>query len=216
MARRGWYGRLVSPASSTQSTQWVVIDNFWLETYNQRSDSIPALMFHLSDMEFSDGYADTGQLHSLKLTPGHPCNYRFFCLYTPNQFDIAAIKAAILSEQEKWWALSTSTHPDVPQTYTADLSRRFIYKPADRLQVTIKNTSISVQQPNQDEIFLLIDPHFDVHPTLDRDVRWVQIGCWANGVLQSLRLHFAEVGDTRKAVTTMLHCKVRCLAQSDV
>jgi hypothetical protein len=197
-------------------TQWVVIDNFWLETYDQRNDSIPALMFHLSGMGLSDGYADTGQLHSLKFKPDHPCNYRFFCLYTPNQFDIAAIKAAILSEQQKWQTLSTFADPDVPQTYTVDLSGRFIFKAADRLQVNIAKTSIRVQQPNQDEIFLAIDSHFDVHPTLDRDVRWIQIGCRANGVLQSLRLYFAEVDDTKKAVTTMLHCKVRCIAPLDV
>jgi hypothetical protein len=208
----GWYARLVTPDGATR-TQWVTVQNFWLCTFNQRRDPSPALGFHLSLAEIADALAETGQLHSIKFVPGHPCNYRSLCIYTPNQFDIAAIKQAIGAEQERWRALVASAEPELPQSFIVDLSGKFVFRPSDRLKITVKPSTIIVQQLNQMELALTIDRQLEVHPTLepDQEVNWIQIHFWADSIAQSLRLHCSTVGDMMKLVTLLLHCKGRLL-----
>jgi hypothetical protein len=210
----GWYSCLVIP-NGRPRTQWITIDDFWLCSFNQRRDRSPALAFHLSAATISDALSDTGQLHSIKLTPGHPCNYDSVCLFTPNQFDIADIKKAIHSEQQKWEELLNSADPELPQNFTVDLSGKFIFRQADRLTICVQRTSITIRQLNHKDLVLPIDGRFDLHPTLEggQDVRWIYVHFWSDSVAQSLRLHCSDVADMMKLVTLLLHCKGRLLAK---
>jgi hypothetical protein len=209
---QGWYIRLVLPDGSAR-TQWLTIDHFWLCTFHQRRDRSPSFAFHLSLAQISEALSETGQLHSVKFIPGHSCNYKSIFFYTPNQFDIAAIKRAIQTEQEKWEQHISSSYPEVPQSFIVDLSGKFIFRPADRLTLTVERNLVTVQQPNQNDLFLIMDSHLDIHPTLEaeQDVRWIQVHFWSDSLVQSLRLHCSEVSDMMQLVSLLLHCKAQLI-----
>jgi hypothetical protein len=209
----GWYARLVLP-DAVPRTQWVTIDKFWLCTFRQRRDRSPALVYHLSGAEVSDALSETGQLHSIKLTLAYPCSYKSICLFTPNQFDIADIKKAIREQQENWNTFFTTTEPELPQSFTVGMTGKFIFRPSDRLTVTIQKSSLTVQQLNEKDHVLPFDQNFDSHPSLedDNDVRWIEVHFTSGTATRTLRLHCSDVGEMMKMVTVLLHCKARIWA----
>lgn len=204
----GWYAK-VSIVEDEAETRWVSVENFWISVYSNMKDKKPVWVWHISLLEILNGYEKTGQLHSLIIKCGHTCNYSTCYIYTPNQFDIAAIKEAIANEQQRWEVYSSTISQDIPYETVVDLLGKFLYRECDRLRLRIDQDLITVKQLDQPDILVPIDSKFDVHPTLESedDVKWIQMRYSRESLSQTLRIHCQDIESMKKVVTLSLQCR---------
>ena len=205
---RGWYTKVILGDTHVE-TRWLTVEHFWISIFTGMKEKSPILLFHVSTLEATPAYEETGQLHSLKIETQHQCNYRKFFVYTPNQFDIAAIARAIKTEQEQWNTF-LGTELQFPMTFPVDLTGRFLFRPSDRMTMHIEAAQITVTQPGQDDITIMIDKNLrDIHSTLESesDARWLKVTFAREDTVQTLRLHCQSVDDLRKIVDVVLFCQ---------
>jgi hypothetical protein len=208
MAISGCFAHVILPDRQSQ-VRWVKVDEFWLQIHDQRKDAVPCLIFHVSGMVLAEAYTETNQLHSLKISVAHSCEFPYFYIWTPNQFDIAALRKAILAGQDAWAQFIASKSPEFPLNFRVDLTGKFVYGPADLLQFGIAADLITVRQLNKPDIVVPINPKFDIHPQQEKDVKWIRLAFSIDGMQQSMPFHCFEVEDMKKIVNILLQCKAK-------
>lgn len=212
----GWYAK-VSTVEEEALVRWISVENFWVSVFVNMKDKNPVHAWHISLLEISNGYEKTGHLHSIIMKCGHTCNYSTCYIYTPNQFDIAAIKDAIINEQQEWELFSLNKQLEQPYETVVDLLGKFLYRPCDRLKLRIEDHQIRVMQLDQPVITIPIDTKFDVHPTLESedDVKWIQMRYSTEGLSQTLRIHCQTVESMKAIVTLSLQRKAQNKPQDE-
>lgn len=203
---KGWYSKVIIGDSGAE-TRWISVENFFLSIFTGMKELTPLLLFHISSLEASPASKETGQLHSLRIETKHACNYQQFFIYTPNQFDIAAIARAIQQEQEHWTSF-IQTEVSLPVQFPVDLTGRFLFRASDRMTIHIDAGQITVTQLGQEDIVVAVDSNLrDIHPTLENesDPRWLKIMFAREDTVQTLRLHTQSIEDLRKIVDVGLY-----------
>ena len=199
----GWYTKIIS-RQKIPEIRWVTILDFWINFYSNMKEKIPLYCFHISKLEISDAQSECGMIHSINIKTNHNCTLPSIILITPNQFDIIEIKQKILNEQERWSQYTQSVEPRLPLNITMDIIGKFVYRPVDRIKISIEDNKIIIKQLNKEDIIILIDNSFDIHPTLEteNDVKWIIFG---SNQLQGLRYHCINFEEMKNFVNTCLH-----------
>lgn len=177
---KGWYCKLQLPKEGPQ-TRWVKVENFMLLFYQNKADTDPEKLFHVDGLKLADALQEIDQFHSFKAMVSHACSISFFYVYTPNQFDAQAIQAAIIQAQNEWKNIKNPSYkPSDPNgsTFSVDIIGKFIYRPADRLDLTILPNQVVIKGKNMKDKIMNIDHNFDCHPSnyeanSSKDQKWI-------------------------------------------
>lgn len=201
MSVDGWYCRIFTRL--TPEIRWVTVSDFWLNIYKNMKDSIPVMTLHTSNLSFEKSPDEMNLTHSFTIVIKHTCAQSKIIFATPNQFDIAALKNAIIEEQTRWEHYTSTKEPSISEKFTMDNTGKFIYRPADRLSVVVEGRSIQIIQEGKDTQIIKIDKTYDAYPTLETedDARWISISS-EDG---SSRLHCSTIEEMKAFVSLTLH-----------
>ncbi|OHT14433.1 hypothetical protein TRFO_15224 [Tritrichomonas foetus] len=207
-ATNGWYCKVLLNSESEAKTRWAIIENNMLLFYTNTADKVPVNIFHVDGLEVSEAFGEIDQLHSLKVKINHVCAIPQFFVYTPNQFDIVSIKKGILDTQAQWKTSITQSKPTVPQNFVTDTIGKFVYKPADRCELTIDSDKLTIKSKDTADKVMLLNDKFDCYPLNDptKDQKWVSFQYFDNKQC-SYQTHCENVQKLTALVNLALHCK---------
>ena len=197
----GWYTRVVTKA--TPQVRWLTVDNFWVSIYGNKKDLIPLILFHTSNLTIEDNPEGCNFAYAFRVNIGHTCALKKIIISTPNQFDIVEIKEKILQQQKEWNSCVETTQPQLPKSFSTDVTGKFVYKKTDRVFITVTEKGIEIKQEGKDDKEILFNDTFDTYTTMETesDSKWASI----SSNFGSYHLHFADIGELKSFVSECLH-----------
>lgn len=171
----GWYCKMKTPKDEPQ-IRWITTENYHLLFFENKADKDPVNVFHIDGLNLSDALGEIEQYHSVKVKVSHSCEIPFFYIITPNQFDIQAIIKTITDTQKSWKeSLNSNSAEKGNNTFVIDELGKFIFRAADRMNLTVLPDKITVAYKDGKINTMNINTQFDCYQLngSGKDHKWV-------------------------------------------